>query len=269
MRQPIAADAAPAAVDTSGGWWLRVLGVAALGLVAIGVMMFAVPPIRQPLGYHGFADARAWLGIPNAQNVLSNLPFLFVGLGGLRWLQRWDAAVDPELQPAYATLFLGLTATAFGSMHYHWAPSSETLFWDRLPIAVSFMGLFAAVLGERIGPKIGREALVPLIVFGAASVIFWRLTDDLRPYAIAQFFPLIAILLLLALFPARYTGGGALPLAIGCYVAAKALEEFDKPIHAALGEITSGHPVKHLVAAVGAWIVLRMLQTRRAIPRVG
>ncbi|MEQ1717090.1 MAG: hypothetical protein ABL907_14070, partial [Hyphomicrobium sp.] len=237
MRQPIAADATPPAVDTSGSWALRVLAIAAIGIAAIAAMMLAVPPIRQPHAYHGFADAHPWLGIPHAQNVLSNLPFVFVGIAGLRWLQRWDAAVDQELQPAYATLFLGLTATAFGSMYYHWAPSSEALFWDRLPIAVSFMGLFAAVLGERIGPKIGREALAPLIVFGAASVIFWRFNDDLRPYAIAQFFPLIAILLLLALFPARFTGGGALLVAIGCYVGAKALEEFDKPIHAALGEM--------------------------------
>jgi hypothetical protein len=136
------------------------------------------------------------------------------------------------------------------------------LFWDRLPIAVAFMGLFAAVLGERIGPLAGREMLVPLIVFGTASVIYWRVTDDLRPYAVAQFFPLLAIPLLLILFPARFTGAGALIAAIACYVAAKAFEEFDAAIYDVLGGVVSGHVLKHLAAAIGAWIVVRMLKHR-------
>ncbi len=260
-------EIAPAAVDTSGGWGGRVFLIAALGGFALVGKMLGVDPIRQPLGYHDFADVRTCLGIPNVQNVLSNLPFLAVGIAGLRWLRRWDAAVDAELVPAYATLFLGIAATALGSMYYHWAPSSPTLFWDRLPIAVAFMGLFAGVLGERIGPRIGRAVLWPLVVFGVASVIYWHVTDDLRPYAVAQFFPLLTIPLLLALFPARFSRGGDLLAAIGCYVVAKGFEEADKPIYTALGGITSGHVLKHLAATVGVWLVVRMLMQRRPVAR--
>jgi ribosomal protein L20 len=52
------------------------LAVAAFFLAA-GLWMQG--PIAQWANYHAFADDRAWLGVPNAANVLSNLPFLIVG----------------------------------------------------------------------------------------------------------------------------------------------------------------------------------------------
>ena len=68
----------------------RVSGMIALAVVAAGVMAF-VPPIPQAASYHEFADARAWLGIPRAANVLSNVAFLLAGLcaAGLAY---WNAA---------------------------------------------------------------------------------------------------------------------------------------------------------------------------------
>src|ERR1700741_978447 len=49
---------------------LAVLGLAVLILF---------PPIPQPLWYHDFADQRSALGIANFWNVVSNVPFVFVG----------------------------------------------------------------------------------------------------------------------------------------------------------------------------------------------
>ncbi|MFM9940618.1 MAG: ceramidase domain-containing protein [Hyphomicrobiaceae bacterium] len=246
---------------TDPAWQRRAAAIAAFAVVCFAGVLIGLDPIPQKLAYHAFADGRALLGIPNFQNVVSNLPFLLVGLAGLHSLRQWDTAIDPELHPAYLTLFFGLVATAIGSAYYHWTPTSETLFWDRLPIAVAFMGLFAAILGERMGPSIGARLLLPVALYGAASVIYWRITDDLRPYAIAQFFPLLAIPLLLLLFPARFTRGPDLLVAIGFYVAAKALEEVDHTIFG-LGQITSGHTLKHLAAAMGAWWLVRMLRLR-------
>ena len=54
-------------------------------LVAAAILALALGlhgPIAQWASYHAFADARAWLGLPNAQNVLSNLPFALLGLWG-------------------------------------------------------------------------------------------------------------------------------------------------------------------------------------------
>lgn len=243
-------------------WWWRTGIVIAFAIVCVGGVLFGLKPIPQKVSYHDFADARSVHGIPNAQNVLSNLPFLLVAILGLEWLRRPDAVVEPSLRPAYLTLFLGLGATAFGSAYYHWAPTAGTLFWDRLPIAVAFMGLFAAFIGERLGPAIGCRLLLPLVAFGAASVIYWRIFDDLRLYAIAQFFPLLAIPLIAALFPSRYTRGGDIFLALGCYVIAKVLEELDGPVFDHL-HLVSGHVLKHLAAALGAYLVVRMLLLRR------
>src|ERR671935_2423945 len=51
---------------------------------AVATALF--PRIAQPQSYHDFADARGFLGIPNAANVLSNLSFLLVGAHGTRLL---------------------------------------------------------------------------------------------------------------------------------------------------------------------------------------
>ncbi len=50
-------------------------------LCGTGTFVF-IEPIPQWLEYHQFADNRTMLGIPNALNVLSNLPFLIFGLWG-------------------------------------------------------------------------------------------------------------------------------------------------------------------------------------------
>lgn len=39
-----------------------------------------------------FADGRSWHGLPNAMDVLSNLPFLLIGFWGLYRLNRIDRA---------------------------------------------------------------------------------------------------------------------------------------------------------------------------------
>ncbi len=250
--------------DRDRSWRLRIALIVGFAVVCSAGLLLGLDPIPQKPSYHNFADARTCLGIPNFQNVVSNLPFLLVGIAGLYWLRRWDAALEPDLHPAYLTLFIGLIATAAGSAYYHWAPTATTLFWDRLPIAVAFMGLFAAVVGERIGPVIGRRLLLPLALYGGGSVVYWAWTDDLRPYAIAQFFPLLAIPLLLALFPARFTRGGDMLIAIGFYVLAKVLEEMDHAIFGHL-HVVSGHALKHLAAALGACWVVRMLRRRQPV----
>ncbi len=234
--------------------------------IAIGALLF-LPAVPQKLAYHGFHDARMLLGIPNAMNVLSNAAFAIVGCLGLALIRRASAGViDPRLKPAYATLFAGMLLTALGSAIYHWNPSNASLIWDRLPMAVAFMALFAAVLGERINPAVGRAALWPLVAFGVASVVYWAAFDDLRPYGIVQFYPILAIPVLIACMPRRAPGGGYLMAAIGCYVGAKFLEEADGWVFG-FGGLVSGHTLKHLAAAFGAWLIYRMLRARGAATR--
>jgi hypothetical protein len=55
-------------------------------------------------------------------------------------------------------------------------------------------------------------------------------------------------------------------LALACYGLAKWLEQMDGSVYELLGGV-GGHPLKHLLAAIGALCILRMLCLRRPLER--
>ena len=90
----------------------RLLALLGMTLVAVLVLMFH-GPITQSAAYHAFADQRAYWGIPNSLDTLSNLSFLLVGSAGLFALRRGVPAGGlPILRPAYL-LFLAGSALLF------------------------------------------------------------------------------------------------------------------------------------------------------------
>ena len=243
--------------------------VLAVAVLAAVIAVFSRPPIPQDLAYHVFADQRAWLGIPNCLDVLSNIPFAIVGLMGLAVTFRRK----PMEKWPYATLFAGAALTAFGSAYYHWAPDNARLVWDRLPMTLGFMGLLTAVIAERVSLALSRWLLVPLMTIGGASVAYWhwselRAAGDLRPYALVQFGSLIVVVLLLVLYRARYSGSGYFFSGVGAYAAAKGFEMADRAIFAA-GQVVSGHTLKHLAAAGGIACLVVMLRKRTAADTLG
>jgi hypothetical protein len=227
-----------------------------LGITATGILVaMLVPPLRQDPAYHDFADRRVVLGIPYGFNVLSNAGFLLVGAWSFAAVAR---ARLPRWERSAAFLFaLGLGLTGVGSAWYHLAPSNATLVWDRLPLSALFPIVFAVVIGDRVSPAAGRALFLPLAAFGVVSVVWWDLTDDLRPYALAQFLPLVLIPLMLALFPGRRA---TRPLIVGValYALGKLFEVGDGAILAA-GGLASGHTLKHVLAAVAAGFITRWL----------
>ena len=243
------------------------LGVPALAAAAV---LRWLPPIPQDAAYHAFADGRALLGVPNFLNVVSNAAFVLVGALGLHAL--WRGRPAPVFgaaweRTAFVGVFAGTALTGVGSAWYHLAPTNATLVWDRLPITLVLMALSAAVVGERLGARAGRWLLPALPAAGAASVVYWYASEaagagDLRPYGLVQFVPLVVIPLLLALCPPAYTRGGDLLVALGWYGIAKLFEHWDAAVFA-VGRLVSGHTLKHLAAAAGAWWLLRMVRTRR------
>jgi len=205
------------------------------------------------------------LGIPNALNVLSNLPFLAVGAWGLLALPGLRIAA--ALRPAYGLFFAGILLTAFGSGYYHLAPANAPLIWDRLPMTVGFAGLFAVVVGEFVSLRAARQLLWPMLVAGLASVGYWAWSEsrglgDLRPYAIVQFLPMLLTILILALYRGSNPLRGYLWAAVACYVFAKIAEFLDAGVYAA-GGLLSGHTLKHLLAACVPAVLLAGLARRR------
>jgi hypothetical protein len=173
------------------GKWL----IALISLAAI-ITIFFIEPIKQDLAYHQFIDNRTLLGIPNFWDVVSNLPFFIVGM--LALYQFNSLNIIAELRKAYWLFFFGVAMVAFGSGYYHYSPSNETLLWDRLPMTIAFMSLFALIISEFIDIKIGAILLIPLLILGVLSVLYWQWTEsngvgDLRFYALVQFLPIVMI----------------------------------------------------------------------------
>jgi len=228
--------------------------VALLALIAASLALLPLlPPIPQNPAYHQFSDKRTLLGIPNFWNVVSNLPFVLVGAAGL-----WQFSRDQ----ATSFLFLGVFLTGFGSAYYHWDPNNGTLFWDRLPMALTFMAILTIAIEERVSARMSAILLWPLLALAVFSLLLWRWTDDLRLYGWVQFFPCIALPVLFVVFPPKYTGTSYWLVAAALYALAKLFEFLDHPIYS-VGSLLSGHTLKHLAAAGACWTILRYFQTRR------
>lgn len=216
-------------------------------------------PIPQDPGYHVFADARTCLGLPNFGNVASNLLFLLTGAAGMLWIRRHPRA---GARLSWTVFFLGVALVFFGSGYYHRAPGDDSLVWDRLPMTVAFMGLFAALVAEHLSPKLERPVLAAAIAVGIASVMIWKLTDDLRVYIWVQVAPFLVIVFLAAFYPGRFTHRHYLLYGVGFYALAKIAEHYDYGIYTMTSAAISGHSLKHLLAAAAPFCVYLMLQRR-------
>jgi hypothetical protein len=244
--------------------------VAAIGLVA--VVFVLTSPYPQDPAYHNFADTRTILSIDNFWNVMSNLPFLVVGMWGLVFISRHgNSTCLHGSQAAYLVFFSGIMLTAFGSSYYHLAPANEPLVWDRLPMTIGFAGLFSIIVAEFVSVRAARRILIPLLLVGYASVEYWVFTEsqgagDLRPYAVVQFLPMLLIPIILATRKPAIGATRYFWLMLLFYVVAKIFEQLDVLIYAA-GGMLSGHSIKHLFAAMTPATVLYALHQRRTVPR--
>lgn len=224
-------------------------------VVSAAAMLF-MEPISQEESYHDFADRRTILGIPNFCDVFSNIPFAVVGVAGLIALRKESMA--------YTVFFVGVTFVSVGSAYYHLQPTTQRLFWDRLPMTVAFMSLFAATIGERISASAGKILLFPFCAVGIMSILYWNWTGDLRIYGLVQYYTMFALILILLLMPSGYSRGNDLWIALMFYAISKVLEALDKQVFAA-GGVVSGHSLKHIAAAAATYWILRMISRRQPI----
>jgi hypothetical protein len=239
-----------------------------ISLVSVAALCF-VPRIPLGSSYHDFADKRTILGIPNGLDVLSNLPFVFVGVWGIAWLFLKSTAAaftDPRERLPYIVFFAGVALTGAGSFWYHLSPGDSRLPWDLLPMTCSFMSIVVGVVMERINVRAGLSIFLPLLLFGMASVAYWDFTGDYRFYLFVQFFPPILLAAIILLFPPKYTHSDLLLVAFIFYVAAKLFEVYDRHLYA-LGGFVSGHSLKHVTAALSCLWILLVLIKRRVIGR--
>ncbi len=238
-------------------------------LLVVGVVagaLFLHGPIPQVARYNDFANQCSWLGLPHAENVLTNFPFLLFGIWGI-WRMRYFVIESKVEQLAWLGFFVGDTLTAFGSSYYHLEPDNYRLVWDRLPITFSFICLFTAVMADRVSVRLAAISFIPMLIYSITAVIYWYLTEvlglgDMRPYILVQLVPLLLIPLFIALYTSRYTHGWMLLLVAMWYLLAKIFEGLDGLVYQWIGHM-SGHGIKHLLAAMACAQVIWMLEKRR------
>ncbi len=228
-------------------------------VVAAVIALVLHGPIAQWPDYHRFADARALAGLPNALDVLSNLPFAVVAVWGWATLapRRHALAIG---WPGWMLFLAALFATAVGSTWYHLAPDDFRLLFDRLPIALACAGLLVAVYAETQHSRHAATLAALLALAALGSVLWWYATQqrgagDLRPYALLQFAPLVLVPLWQATEPAPRGERVAFAAAIGCFVLAKLAEVYDRQVFEYVG-LLSGHTLKHVLAAAASALVV-------------
>ena len=243
-------------------WILSGLAVATL------IVLSVLQPIPQAPEYHQFADQQQIWGIPNCWNVISNFPFLITGPMGLVWFFRSRPAGGVE-GAMLLSLFTGITLTGLGSAWYHWEPNNDTLVWDRLPMTLVFMSFFALIISDFIDKTAGQQAFWILLALGVGSVFYWWYTEsvqegDLRLYIFVQFFPMLAIPLILLLYREPLPYKWQIAWIFGAYILAKVAESLDELIYEKL-QVISGHPVKHLFAGLATYYIYRLVRQRHQL----
>jgi hypothetical protein len=246
---------------------ILLLGSALLMLVILSMLS----PIPQPQNYHHFAEQHTWFGINNAWNVLSNLPFALVGIWGLFLLFSPNKIqfIDSNERWFWVGISLGLILVALSSGYYHLAPNDSRLVGDRLSMIIVFMSFVAALFFDRINGYLAFWLWPFLLAIGIFSVLQWYVSElhgagDLRLYAAVQAYTgLIALVMLL--LPSHYTRSWDIAIIALLYSLAKLFEIYDHQIYQLYGGIISGHSLKHLAAALGAFWLIRMMWKRQIL----
>jgi hypothetical protein len=236
--------------------------------LALLLLAAVLGPVIRDAGFAGapFADGHAWGALPNAMDVLSNLPFAVAGLWGLWRVRRArqhapDAALDGARM-----FFAGLILTALGSTWYHLQPDGLRLVADRVGMAVAFAGMIGLAISERVSPRAGPLAAWFMLAAGWLAAAIGHATGNVLPWALVQFGGMALIVGLAFVKPVQRAIGLQLGAVIFLYALAKLFEVADHGIFDATHHLISGHSLKHLTAALAAWPVLHALKAIKHNP---
>jgi hypothetical protein len=256
-------------IESKQLWANRKAVLAVIVVIVVAIVAMAMQdPIPQPQNYHQFADSRALFGIPNFWNVISNLPFLVVGVVGLCEVVNGSGQGGlASLRWVYGMYFFFIACACFGSSYYHLDPTNASLSWDRLPIACAITTFLVIVIGEHLDEKLAQYLLLPLLVLAIWSVWYWYHSElqgqgDLRAYLLVQFLSVIVIAMILGLFPSKFSHTGYVWGVFASYAISKVAEELDGQLFSVTARSISGHSIKHVIAALGIGLFVLALRHR-------
>jgi thiamine transporter ThiT len=208
---------------------------------------------------HPFVDARALWGIPNALDVLSNLPFVVMGAWGFYALHR-APTVPVATRQAATVFFTGLLLTCLSSSFYHWGPDAWGLAVDRAGMAVAFAGVLGLAAAERVSQRATPWVWGSVLAAGMLAIMVNFAAGVVAPWAVVQFGGMAVVLWAAA----QRAQSGAICIRwtwlIAIYVVAKLLELGDEAVFHATQDLISGHSLKHVAASLAALPVIHALR---------
>jgi hypothetical protein len=221
------------------------------------VAIWTLAPSSQPADFFDLAARENFLGVDNAPDVFTNIPFVIVGWMGCQSLirDRGGYAEGGEMR-IWWVLFVSIGSIAILSSWYHLSPSEGRIVFDRLPIITVVIAMTTLVAVQSIDVK-ATKLILPLLLLGWSSVVLIFFTGDWRPYIILQFSPLILIPSILILYEQGREGGWQLCTALLLFSVGKIIHDLDTEIHQLTGGI-SGHSIWHLFAAAATYQLVQM-----------
>jgi hypothetical protein len=247
--------------------------LAALTLATL-VGLLAWGPVPLDANVHHYADQRRWLGLPNAGNVLANLPLLLVGLWG--WRVTLASGWPEPLRRAWAGFHACVVGGSAIAAIYHVAPTPAGYVLAQMAMSGAFVLLTLGMLAERVHDRFGANpgataaALVGIATLAAlASGVATGSGADLRPFLLLQLIPVLLIPAGALSLPGTHTRPADWLLMLVAYAAAQGFDLADAAIHAATGWI-GGHALMHLaLAGVAAQLAYRAANAGSAAAATG
>jgi hypothetical protein len=218
-------------------------------LVAAGLIAWGPWPIGPDK--HHFADTRSWLGVPNALNVLVNLPLFWLAVWG--WCATRASDWPKALRVPWQWFHLFTIATALGAAAYHAAPSDAIFVASHVGQAGAFTMLAFGVLAERADARFGSNAACAV---GAALVLLMGATalraggidaaTDMRPLALLETIPVLLIPAGALSLRGSHTHASNWLVVLALYASSKLFDVADAAIFDLTGGFVSGHSLMHL-----------------------
>ncbi|CAN1120964.1 hypothetical protein LINPERPRIM_LOCUS1029 [Linum perenne] len=227
-------------------------------------LMLVTPTIPLSNKHHLFADKRNFVGIPNTLNVITNFPFLVVGVVGFVLSLRGfllNISLPGELF-GWVFFYGGMVAVAFGSAYYHLKPEDGRVMWDTLPMIIAYSSLFSSFMVERLGKRVGLSCSFGLLGLVMLTSAYTRTFNDLRLCMMFQLIPCVAIPCMNTMLPTKYTHSTYWFCASGAYLLSKLQGSLDHKIYHTNCYFISGHSLEHLCLAAAPVLLTAMLIRR-------
>ena len=246
----------------------------ALAVIAATVGLLAWGPVPIGRDAHHYADSRAWFGIPNALNVLVNLPLFWLAAWG--WCATRASGWPRPLRAPWQCFHLCAMVTALTSAMYHAAPSDGLYVLSLMGQAGAFALLTFGLLAERVNRHFGSTAacLATVLFIALAGAAMLRQGQapadiDLRPLLGLEAIPGLLIPMAALSLAGSHTKASSWVVVVMLYGLAKLFEYADEAIFRATGVI-SGHSLMHLSLAVAVgWMAYRASEAGSAATAVG